>query len=613
MRLRLVIACALAAASPVAADDRALVIGMQAQDADGEPDISVDIEGAVAALEAAGFDVASGVDPDIDALRDGLASLLGDVAPERSVILLTGRFASAGASGWYLTGAAEAPSLADVDASALSLGTVMEVAARSPGGAVVLLGSVADQPEGADAEGAPDTGDMPPALGTGLMPGPGLPSPPQGVTVIQGTIPDILGFAEGVLVTPGLSLPEMLERAEGLELELAAHGFLAPRLQFLPEGDAAPEAAPEDTAAAEAAEAERAVWQAAQDTGTVVAYEAYLARFPDGRFAADARDAIDRLAQDPERIEAALGLGAAARQQIQRDLTVLGHDTRGVDGIFGPGTRGAIGAWQGASGLDATGFLTAEQIDILRGMAETRTAETEEEARQQQLDRERADRAYWEDIGRGQDEAGLRAYLDRFPDGVFSDVANARLSEIMARRDRDAWERAQAEDTEAAYRAYLDAQGDGAFAGRARARLTEMGAADQLAADEAAWATAQQADIADAYARYLEAFPEGAFAATAAARLSELTAQEAPPDAAMSQQEARAAEAALGLRPLARSLVEAQLLAQGFDPGRIDGQFDSDTRAALRDYQQARGLPQTGHVDRDTLNRMVADGLPLPR
>ena len=610
MRLRLVIACALVAASPVAADDRALVIGMQTDDAEGEPAISDDIEGAVAALEAAGFDVASGVDPDIDALRAGLASLVTDVAPDRSVILLTGRFANAGASGWFLSGAAEAPSLADVDGTALSLGTVMEVAARSPGGAVVLLGSVADPPADPDAGIATDSEDAPPTLGTGLMPGPGLPTPPQGVTVIQGAIPDILGFAEELLVTPGLSLPEMLEVAQGLDLELAAQGFLAPRLPFLPAADAAPEDEEADTAAAAA---ERAVWQGAQDTGTVVAYEAYLARFPDGRFAADARRAIDQLAEDPERIEAALGLGADARRQVQRDLTVLGHDTRGVDGIFGPGTRGAISNWQEASGLEATGFVTAEQIDILRQMAVTRTAEVEEEARQQQLDRERADRAYWEDIGRGQDEAGLRAYLDRFPDGVFSDVANARLSEITARRDRAAWESAQAEDTEAAYRAYLDAQGDGAYAGRARARLAEMGAADQLAADEAAWATAQQADIADAYARYLEAFPEGEFAATAAARLSELTAQEAPADAEMSQQEARAAEAALGLGPLARSLVEAQLLAQGFDPGRIDGQFDSDTRAALHSYQQARGLPQTGHVDRDTLNRMVADGLPLPR
>ena len=35
-----------------------------------------------------------------------------------------------------------------------------------------------------------------------------------------------------------------------------------------------------------------------------------------------------------------------------------GHDPRGVDGIFGPGTRAALSAWQTAEGLEATGYLT---------------------------------------------------------------------------------------------------------------------------------------------------------------------------------------------------------------------------------------------------------------
>src|SRR5690606_36722185 len=39
----------------------------------------------------------------------------------------------------------------------------------------------------------------------------------------------------------------------------------------------------------------------------------------------------------PEEIEAALELDQAARRGIQEDLTVLGYNTRGIDGIFGPG------------------------------------------------------------------------------------------------------------------------------------------------------------------------------------------------------------------------------------------------------------------------------------
>ena len=608
MKLRLVIACACVVAPPVAAENRAFIVGSQTYGEDTELTVAADISGAAEALEAAGFAVVSGVDLEIDALREDLDSFLTEEAPQRSVILLTGRFANSGSLSWYLSGEAEEPSLATVDGQAMSLGTLIEIARRSPGGAVVLLGSEAGQLEDTDAALV----DAPFALGTGLMPGVGMVDPPQGVTVISGEISDILGFAEETLVTQGLTLSEMLEGAPGLEV----HGFLSPLLVFLPENDEAliePDAPEEIDPEDEAAAAEREVWQATQDTDTIVAYEAYLTQYPDGEFASDARAAIDALTGDPERIEAALELGSAERQQIQRNLNVLNYDTRGVDGIFGPGSRAAIRDWQQENGFEATGFLTAEQIDVLSEMAATREAELEEEEREQELERERADRAYWEDTGRGQDEAGLRAYLDRFPDGLFSGVASARLAEIEAARDREAWESAQAEDTEAAYRRYLDEHGDGAFADRARARLAEMGEDDALGADEAAWNEAQQADTAEAYAQYLEAFPEGAFSEPAAGRLAELTEEAAPEEDAISEEEAREAEAALGLGTIARSLVEVQLMAQGFNPGRTDGQFDGDTRNALRGYQEARGLPVTGYVDRDTLNRMIADGLPLPR
>lgn len=608
MRLRLLVACACVFAPPAMAENRAFLMGTETY---GEEELTAagDMSGAAEALEAAGFEVVSGIDPEIDALRDGLDSLLTEPAPERSVILLTGRFANFDGSSWYLPGAtAEAGelSLATLDGEALSLSTVMQIASRSPGGALVLLGSELDLAEDTD-----NGVDAPVTLGTGLMPGLGMIDPPQGVTVISGEIPDILGFAEDTLVQRGLSLPDMLEGATGLE----AHGFLSPLVTFLPQDDPAldPEASEAADPEAEAAAAEREVWQTAQDSDTITAYDAYLSEYPDGEFAVEARTAIDALARDPERMEAALDLGAAARQQIQRNLTVLGHDTRGVDGIFGPGSRNAIRNWQQANGFEATGFLTAEQIAMLNQMAATRQAELEEQEREQALERERADRAYWEDIGRGQDEAGLRAYLERFPDGLFSDVASARLSEIDASRDREAWERAQSEDTAAGYRRYLDAHEGGAFAGRARARLAEMGEAEARAADEAAWNEAQQTDTADAYAQYLDSFPEGAYSERAAGRLADLTEEEAPDQDAASQEQAREGEAALGLNSITRGLVEAQLRAQGFSPGPVDGQFDSTTREALRNYQEARGLPVTGYIDSPTLDRLIADGLPLFR
>jgi peptidoglycan hydrolase-like protein with peptidoglycan-binding domain len=585
------IACACTVASPMAAENRALIVGTQTYGDATELNAAAEISDAAEALEAAGFDVVSRVDADIDGLRGDLDALLTEDAPERSVILLTGLFANSGSLGWYLPGEVDEPSLATADSQALSLGTVMEVARRSQDGAVVLLGVGTAEADAEDTE----AGDTPVALGTGLLPGLGDLVPPEGVTVITGAIPDILTFAEETLITRGVSLPEMLEGVSGLD----AQGMLSPAMSFLPTEDVAPEE--------EAAAAERADWQSAQDRDDIAAYETYLTRYPDGTYADEARAAIN----DPERIETALELDRSERRQIQGHLNVLGYNTRGVDGIFGPGSRSAINSWQQANGFETTGFLNTEQIGTLSEMAATREAELEEERREQEAERERADRAYWEDIGRGQDEAGLRAYLERFPDGLFSDVASARLSEIDTDRDRAAWESAEAEDTEAAYRGYLDAHGDGAFADRARARIADMNEADAIAADEAAWSTAQEEDTADAYADYLDRFPDGAYLEPASDRLAELTEDSAADETAALQEQAQEEEARLGLNTIARSLVEMQLVAQGFNPGQTDGQLDDNTREALRSYQNARGLPVTGYVGRQTLNRLITDGLPL--
>ncbi|WP_246026600.1 peptidoglycan-binding domain-containing protein [Paracoccus luteus] len=65
--------------------------------------------------------------------------------------------------------------------------------------------------------------------------------------------------------------------------------------------------------------------------------------------------------------EAALNLDQVARVEVQARLNALGHDTRGIDGRFGSGTRAAISAWQRAAGLPATGYLDAAQLARLRG------------------------------------------------------------------------------------------------------------------------------------------------------------------------------------------------------------------------------------------------------
>lgn len=63
--------------------------------------------------------------------------------------------------------------------------------------------------------------------------------------------------------------------------------------------------------------------------------------------------------------EAGLSLDRQAIRDLQARLLVLGHDPNGVDGAIGSGTRGALRSWQEAQGLAPTGFLNAEQHEVL--------------------------------------------------------------------------------------------------------------------------------------------------------------------------------------------------------------------------------------------------------
>ena len=54
---------------------------------------------------------------------------------------------------------------------------------------------------------------------------------------------------------------------------------------------------------------------------------------------------------------------------------------------------------------------------------------------------------------------------------------------------------------------------------------------------------------------------------------------------------------------LVRSAQQA-LKQKGFDAGAIDGQFGPSTKSAVREFQQAQGLPQSGELDQQTLSAL---------
>lgn len=507
------------------------------------------------ALRNAGFDVISADAGNVTAMRAALSQLLGrvgvadGVGEDRVVIHLTGSFVQGGKRAWLMeSSGTQRPDLATADTHGLSVESVLAVVARLPGGALVALGRLEPDPA---------------RIGTGLEAGTDRVEVPQGVTLFEGSAGSVARMVRERLVTPGLAPARMADGFPGVTVR----GYLG-RTAFLPLDQPRPVAPPDP------AEAERAIWQAAEAQDTLPGYRGYLDRYPTGLFAEAARAAIAAIEAEPLREarlgEEALNLSRDDRRKIQRALTLLGYAPRGVDGIFGTGTRTAVTAFQARNGFPATGFLDRIQIARLALQAEQRQAEIEAEKERQRLEAERQDRAAWEATGAVGDEAGLRTYLRRYPSGQFAAEAQRRLAEIERIRQAEAEAR-----------------------------------------EQAAWDAAVQSGTFESLTDYLLSYPEGRFAAEAQRRIATLQAPPPPVDPAA---EAREAEARLNLPAVTLLLVERRLEQLGLAPGALDGVLDGAARQAISGFQAARDLPATGYLTEATLTEMLADlGTLLPR
>ena len=540
MRLGLALGLVLALALPARAADFALVLVNDdyatAPDLRGL-DAALDV---VPALERAGFQVLSGRSLSIDDMRAqvaGFDGLIRNDGADRVVIVLAGHFAQSRTGAWLLGSDAATPGLARADSAGLRLDVLGEIAAQAGEGALIWLVPPTTR---TDFGAGLDMG-LPPRL-----------TPPQGVGIVRGPVADVVAGLRDVL-RPGALVADVVDR----NARLVGEGTISPLVPFLPVGFAP------------VARADRAAWADALADGTEAGFEAYLAAYPNGLNAQDARNRIAALRNTPERIEQALALTRDERRAIQRDLTTLGFSTRGVDGLFGPASRAAIRGWQAQTGAETTGFVTRDQIFALAGQAARRTAEIEAEERAKRQALEAADRAFWNATGAGADEAGLRAYLDRYPRGIFASLARERLVQIdqaaqdaRDARDRNDWDIARLRDTETAYGGYLSLWPDGLFADEARARL---------------------------------------------AALAPPPPEPSPIDPALAQ--AQATEAALALPAATLVLVERRLARMGLDVGAVDGVLDDQSRNAIAQAQVGFGLPVTGYLTADLLNLMLTDVL----
>lgn len=490
--------------SPLFAEDLALILSNPSYRKQLDLRNGQDIDGIERALQDAGFSTITMQNMDLDDTAKRLAGINSRVSnAERLVIVINGHVLSALGGGWMLAPDAGFPNNLTIGTMALPISPLMEAAAKHPGAAVV---AVVDQTRRTRFDFGVETGSD--AIVAG-----------QGVTLVKGTAGKVRDFFEDGFLAEGRSIAAALNDHP----DVTGSGYIPSVSSFLP-GTSGPEI-----------------------EGEIVAEPApEPEQTPEERYAA---------------AEADLGLTRNERREIQRSLAILGFNPGGIDGLLGRGSRRAITAYQVDRDLDATGYLTGSVIDQLNDEAAKRSRELEEEARERQALADARDTQYWRDTGQAGDEAGLRAYLKRYPDGLYAEIATTRLevieearAPVISRSEKRFWDRVEDTDTEDAYRSYINEYPNGAFVRDAQNRLDEIEAAQRSEADNR---------------QYL------------------------------------AIERSVAGNSVARKLVENRLAALGLDPGRVDGTFDEKTREALRRFQRARNLEPTGYVNQATMVRIL--------
>ena len=396
MRQLLLSTVMICAASLAQAEDAALIVGIADYDTLRDVRGAGRVTDAVPSLQRLGFSVyGTGGSGDVQVQANAFSDAAANA--DRLVAVLTGQFVTDGQRTWLMPSNAASPKPFTVANGAISVETVLATLEQTPGAAVLVLGHDVRSDEN---------------LGDGLSRGIGDLDVPSGVTVVEGSVGAASDLLSDVIATPG---GDVIAGVRGSR-DLTGSGFMPASLVLI-KSDARPSTPPPAVSTPPVASvpngnAETTVWEQARAADDQAAYTRYLDRYPDGPTTSAAVERLKEL-RDPNvayrKVEDALNLPLEARRAIQRDLQVLGYDTRGIDGIFGPGTRAAIKAWQAKNRVEQTGLSgCCGQISRLIGkLRRRRSGRPNWKPRRRRAAREeqRADRNYWGNRA-DRDEAG---------------------------------------------------------------------------------------------------------------------------------------------------------------------------------------------------------------
>lgn len=509
---------ALLAPQAATAADIALVIGNHDyREAPDAVSARADARAVAEALEQRGYDVTSGTDLDRGEMRRRIAEFAeGLDDAERVVVFYSGHAIRSGGVTYLAPVDQTNGSLVEVMMDGVPLELVLQLAGQQPGKSVVFV-------DGAQLDGFTPRDFAEPGLAD--------IEPPDGVLLISAA-------------APGRALPRRAVGQSDFGRQVVDR-FLVPGVSV---GAALRQVGAQAWVAGDTDPSLVLVGQGREPVADSAGTRTSTGSGPAGTGV-----------EDHAAAERRLGLTASERRKVQQKLNRLGHDTRGADGIFGPGTRAALRDWQRTNDLPATGYLSTAQMALLDRQVTPPPAAPTPQAGNGAAAR---DNAYWSrTIARGTAD-DYRAYLDSYPDGLHAAEARRALGRMTdgrgdpaAVREREFWRQVQAGDRWADYEAYLERYPNGIWQIEARERLAELAAGEDIPA---------------------------------------------PPDPA-------ATEAGLGLTRSDRLSMEQRLAYLGFPPGPQDGSFDNGTRRAIEAYQLNRGHNATGYLDRPTVAAVMSE------
>ncbi len=335
------------------------------------------------------------------------------------------------------------------------------------------------------------------------------------------------------------------------------------------------------------------MWRTAILSDALADYQAYLAAYPDGEHAEQAR----------KRIEALGG-------------------TVGGGGSYsgGGGSTGGGGGYASEPDMWRTAILSDALADYQAYLAAYPDGEHAEQARKRI-------EALGGTVGGG---------------GSYSGGGGSTGGGGGYASEPDMWRTAILSDALADYQAYIAAYPDGEHAEQARKRIEALGGTvggggsysggggstggGGYATESDMWRAAILSDDPVDYQAYLSAYPDGEHAEQARSRLRALgiepqalrggsggtrgltiggqgtgstggTAERIAPGTGPDLEAAKRAEDALGLNKRQRRQFQQRLKLMGYNPGPVDGIIGTKTRNALKEWQEARGYAVTGFLD----------------